>query len=74
MMLVRELEYPDTKLPRDLVYGMGISGKIESSNSLAQRNTPASTSMESIKNNLAANNRKIIETLTKAKDTTLKQK
>ena len=46
MMLTKHLGYSDKALPRDLVYGMGIIGKIDSANSLAPRNTPATTSME----------------------------
>ena len=74
MMLTSELGYSDGKLPRDLVYGMGISGKIEATNSLAQRETQASTNMESTKHNLNERNRNIIEALSRTKGQTLKQK
>ena len=74
MMLTRELGYSDKKLPRGLVYGMGISGKIEAANSLARRQTPASTNMETIKHHLDERNRNIIEDLSRTRDQTLKQK
>ena len=74
MMITRELGYSDVNRPRDLVYGMGISGKIEATNSLAQRDTPASTDMESIEHDLNERNRKIAKSLPQAKDQSLKQK
>ena len=65
-MLTRELGYSDVKLPRDLVYGMGIFGKIEAANSLALRDKLASENMESTKRNLNERNRKIIESQSQA--------
>ena len=73
MFLTKSLNYSDVNLPRDLIYGMGITGKIETTNSIAKRETLASTSIESAKQSLRGRNESIITDLLKTKDPTLKQ-
>ena len=50
--LIKELDYPDASLPRDLTYGIHISGVIEPTNTLVARETLASVNMTSIRTNL----------------------
>ena len=74
LLLTRELNYSDKNLARDLVYGMGIFGKMEKADSLALRDIPAPINLERIKTTLPSRNRSIAKSLTKARNQTLKQK
>ena len=74
ILLTKQLGYSDKALPRDLVYGMGIAGEIENTNSLAPMNTPATTSMEHMESVLLIRNGSIIKSLSKAIGPILKKK
>ena len=74
MLLARHLGYADETLSLDLVYGVGIIGKIDSDNSLSPRDTSATTIMELAKQNLRVGNGSILKALSNASDPVLKQK
>ena len=73
-VLVRELNYPDKRLPRDLVQGMSIVGNMEPTNSLATRTISASTNLTQLKQNLSANNKVILDHLAQARNAKLTEK
>ena len=70
----KQLGYSDKALQRDLVYGMGVVGEIETANSTAPRNAPATTSMENMKSSLRIRNGSIIKALSKAIDAIMEMK
>ena len=72
LLLAREPNYAGKNLARDLVYGLGIVGKMEKTNSLALRDIPASINLERTKTTRPARNRPIAKAPTKARNQTLK--
>ena len=68
MLLTQQLGYYDKDLPRDLVYGMGIFWGIETTNSLAPRNTPAKTNLRHMTSSIRIRNGPTIKALSNARD------
>ena len=66
-LLTKQLFYSTKALPRDLVYGRGIVGGIETTNSLVPRNAPATANLERLKSSLRVRNGSIIKSLSKAR-------
>ena len=73
MLLVDELGYPRKHLSRDLVYGMGIVGGIETTNSLATMDIPDTTNLGRVENSLSERNRPILKALDMANNMPLKE-
>ena len=74
MFLARHLDYPDKKLPYDLIKGMGISGNIQLSESLTKHRMLPTSNMKRLKTNLVARNRNIFRHLQSSTDATLQNK
>ena len=74
ILIMGELGYPDKQLSRDLVYGAGIVGGMETTNSLATRTIPAATKLGRVENILAPRHRSILKALANAKNLNLKRK
>ena len=74
VLLTQQLGYADKALPRDLVYGMGIVGEIETTNSIAPRNTPATTNLGHMECSLRIRNGSGIKSLSNARGPILKNK
>ena len=73
MFLTQSRKYSDSNLPRDLAYGAGATGIVDPTNSLAPRETLASTDLGSVYHSLRKRDESTVNDLMKAKDTTLKQ-
>ena len=68
MLLTDRLDYTGEKFARDLVYGMGIVGRMGTTNFLASRYIPATTNMEQAKTTLPPRNRSAPKSLPMAKN------
>ena len=74
MFLVRRLNYPDTRLPSDLVKGMEIPVNIQPSKSLTKREMIPSSNISRLKTNLVARNENIFRHLQRSNNPTLQTK
>ena len=74
MLITKNPGYTDNALPRDLFYGIGIAGEIETTNATTPSDIPATTNLGRIKRNLAAMNDDTLKAHPQAKDHVLKQK
>ena len=74
MLRSQKFGYPDKALPRDLAYGMGVAGAIETTNPLAPRIAPETTNLGRAKSSLRVRNGSIGNALLNARDPILKNK
>ena len=73
-LLAHSLDYPDLRLPSDLVKGMNILGQIPPANTLNKRRAKAATTVHRIKQGLKTRNQTMLRALTKSTNKILIQK
>ena len=72
--LVRELDYADKSLSKDLIRGMPIVGVIPQTPTLPAKETPATMNLHGVKLAARTTNEKVLNSLSKSKVLLLKQK